>query len=233
MNILDWHGFPARDIVAGIGMLFSATVLAEIPQPNGQYGGGTVIDYPQSGVSYVLPSNAFGITSPTTPDAELIVGVLPHFRNGDNGLFIQVGVADFQAVAHEMGATVQFMGAHLEPLGEPRVGDDFVYNDFQYVEDGKVLRAFMLLMSLENDGAVMFVASAPSQIIQIYKDVAMDVARSVKVSIPVTEESSQAEGGTTGAPRRPVIDQSQNGSVVMGEECSFVSSGGMTMKICD
>ncbi len=218
-------------LLVSVFFLTVSVANAEIPQPDAQYGSGTMIEYPQRGISYVLPPNVYGITSPNNPESEMIVGVAPYVKDGDNTLYIQVGAANFDAVADEMSRVVVFYGTQLQPVSQPSVVDGAVYNDFQYMENGKHYSAFMLMVVAENGSAVMFVASSSPEKMQAYKNAIVELAKSIKVSAPAITEKSKQAGAQ--ASQRPTISQSQNGSVVMGAECSYVSAGGMTMKVCD
>ncbi len=214
-----------------LGLWGATTSFAQVPEPDGVYAAGTRIEYPDAGVAYVLPASTVGMTSTDNPVGEMVVGLMPDAQRGDNALYVQIGNADFDALVRDMGHVVVFKGTALEPLGEPTVTDGAVYNDFSYTEDGKSYRAFMLVVMTGGDGAVMLLASAPPELIQGYREMVAQLARSIETGAGDGGGQAPPQAGSAGD--RPYINQSGNGSAVIGGKCSYVSAGGMTVKVCD
>jgi len=58
--------------------LFSSTTNAGTPKAGEEFRGGSKVEYPDGGVSFVLPSAARGFASKSNPDHEMFVSIEPY-----------------------------------------------------------------------------------------------------------------------------------------------------------
>lgn len=177
-------------------LLFNSPILiAEVIDPNKRYFGGSLVEYPNHGVSFILPNNVYGLASPESPQTEFVALVADFDQAGDNGIYIQLGKGDLEQVADQMTRPISFKGTQLNPVATPQKVDGAVYNDFEYDEEGKHYNAFMLMVMTSDNNAVIFVAASPESIFPSYKQAVVNIAQSIQFSDP-SSQSSQTRQST-------------------------------------
>ncbi len=161
-------------------LLFSSVLKAEVPVANTLYQGGTLIEFPKSGVSFTLPEQVIAVGSAANPEHELTAGLMPYAQAGDNTLYIQVGVGDLAAIQQDMGQIVTFMGESLHPLGEVQTLEGgIVFNEFE-IESGH--HAFMLAAVAEDDTAVILTAVATPEVLPEYKNAISELVNTLVIT---------------------------------------------------
>jgi len=180
-------------IVISFLLLISPLLRAEVVQPNKQYLGGSLVEYPNHGVSFTLPSNVYGIASPENPQMEFVVAVADYAEAGDNGIYIQLGAGDIDQMADQMTRPMSFKDTILNPVATPQKVDGAVYNDFEYDEEGKHYKAFMLMVRTSGNNAVFFVAASPTAIFPAYKQAVANLAKSIQFNDPTSQADQSAQ----------------------------------------
>ncbi len=173
--------------------LFITTVQAEVVQPNKQYLAGSQIEFPQHGVTFSLPNNTYGILSPEQPESEFIVVLSDFAENGDNGIYMQLGQGNLDQMAIQMNGIMNFKGTQLTPVATSQKVDGAAYNEFEYSEEGKHYKAFMLMVMTSGNNAVFFVAASPQNIYPSYKQAVVNIAQSIQFNDPGSQANSSAQ----------------------------------------
>ncbi len=183
-------------LVVGV-FLFSASIVnAEVPKSGGVYQGGTLIEYPGNGVTFVLPAGVIGVASEALPDHEMTVGVMPYAKAGDNSLYIQVGNGDYETMAQELNQIVTFNGTQLHPVKQAtKLDGGVVFNTFKYIENGAEGSSFMLVLVADDGTSLIFTSATPPEKFNVYKDTIFEIAKTVKVTL--------SSSGTPNTPQQP------------------------------
>ena len=185
-----------KKLASGFSFVLATLILisqlshAESVQPNKQYLGGSVIEFPNHGVSFTLPSNVYGILSPQQPESEFIAVLTDYAENGDNGIYIQLGQGDINQMAVQMNGVMNFKDTQLNPIATSQKIDGAAYNEFEYNEEGKHYKTFMLMVRTSGNNAVFFVAASPDNIYPSYKQAVANLAKSIQFNDP-TQQSNQ------------------------------------------
>jgi len=162
-------------------MLAAPQAYAGAPEAGDTYMGGSKVEYPDRGVSFILPAGATGFASKTNPDHEMLVSIEPYTQYST--LYIQVGQSKFETIAAEMGRKVKFNGNELMPTGKATVKKGGVtYNDFKikYEDD---LRAFILALVAKNGTTLMLTAIASAKAMPTYKKAMSDITKTVSMAV--------------------------------------------------
>ncbi len=164
--------------------LFSSVANAGAPEAGDVYRGGSKVEYPDRGVSYVLPKAAEGYVSREHPEYEMRIGVRPYIGSNNRGgsLTVRLAEGDFKAVAAELSHHAVIDGLNMIPTGKATVQHGAVaYNDFniQYEDE---LKAFVLVLMAKNDTGLMMTAIAPTKTMPAYKKAILDMGNTVKIS---------------------------------------------------
>jgi len=164
--------------------LFTSVAIAEVPKAGDKFPGGSTIEYPDRGMSYVLPKGTEGHASREHAHYEMLVGVRPYIGSNNRGgsLTIRLAEGDFKAVAAELSHNAVIDGLNMIPVGKATVQHGAIaYNDFkvQYEDE---LKAFVLVLMAKNGTGLMMTAIAPTETMPAYKKAMSDIGNTVKVS---------------------------------------------------
>lgn len=171
-----------------MNFLFSGQSLyAEAVKLNIQYLAGSQIDFVDLGVSFTLPNDVHGVLSPDNPQNEFIVVLNDFAENGNNGIYLQITNANLSQMAQQMNGVMNFKGTQLHPIATTQMVDGAAYNEYEYSDDGQYFNAFMLLVMLAEDNAVLLLAASPQDIYPSYKQAVIDIAQSIHFNAPMVQ----------------------------------------------
>ncbi|MDQ7051285.1 MAG: hypothetical protein Q9M92_17860 [Enterobacterales bacterium] len=171
-------------LIIAMQLLYSSLSFAEAVQANKQYLAGSVIEFPNHGVSFTLPSNVYGVLSPDQPESEFVAVLSDFAENGDNGIYMQLGQGNLEQMAIQMNGIMNFKGTPLNPISTTQKVDGAAYNEFEYSEKGKDYKTFMLMVTTSGNNAVLFVAASPENIYPSYKQAVINIAKSIQFNDP-------------------------------------------------
>jgi len=215
--------------------LFSSIANAATPEAGDIYRGGSKVEYPDRGISYVLPKTTEGYASEEHPEYEMRIGVRPYIGTNNRGgsLTIRVAEGDFKAVAAELSHNAVIDGLNMIPAGKATVQHGAVaYNDFniQYEDE---LKAFVLVLMAKNGTGLMMTAIAPAETMPAYKKAILDLGNTVKISFASNQAGQPNRSGAAQTPHRPKRQSAgQHARAVIGAwmRRSNAGSGGIYME---
>ena len=197
MKIKD--GFSIFGFICLLYMvLFSSAANAGVPKAGETFRGGSKVEYPDAGVSYVLPKSTEGYASEEHPEYEMRIGVRPYIGPNNRGgsLTVRLAEGDFKTVAAELGHHAVIDGLNMIPVGKATVQHGAIaYNDFniQYEDE---LKAFVLVLMAKNGTGLLMTAIAPPETMQTYKKAMADIGNTVNISF-AANQSGQPKHSTS------------------------------------
>ena len=187
----------SRTLVCGALLLSGAVAHAEVPEAGGFYLSGTLMEYPGSGVTFVLPDNTIAIADEDVPQHELSVGVLPLVNEDNNLMVIQIGTGEYETLAQEMNGVITYKEVDLHPVGQAtRLDGGLVYNSFSYVNEGEEGASFIVGLVADDGTMVLMVSLSPPEMFDAYQQAAIKITETVNVTLG----NSYASSGASAAP---------------------------------
>jgi hypothetical protein len=194
--------------------LLSSIANAGAPEAGDVYPGGSKVEYPDRGISYILPITTTATVSQQHPDFEMFASVRPYDENGNSGssLHILAGKADFKTVAAELNHNAVIEESlEIIPTGKATQLDGrMAYNDFSIKYEDE-LKAFILMVIAENGTALMMTAVAPAEAMPAYKKAMLAIGKSVKI-YPASNHAAQAQHSSHRQHAKPVVKAQQQAS---------------------
>lgn len=176
-------------------LLLGPWAQAVVVQANTRYEAGSWIEFPQHGVGFSLPDPLYGMLSPSNPQGEFVAVLGGVAETGDHGIILQLGQGNVEQMAQQMNGPMEFKGTRLQPLGESRMVEGAVFNEFSYSDKGQAYKAIMLMLNTQGQGAVLLVAASPESLFPRYRQAALALAQSLRLtgdSTPAQEHSHDA-----------------------------------------
>lgn len=184
--------------------LFASAANAATPKSGETFRGGSKIEYPDKGVSYVLPKSTEGYAPEEHPEYEIRIGVHPYVGPNNRGgsLTVRLAEGDFKKVAAELGHKAVIDGLNMIPVGKATVQHGAIaYNDFniQYEDE---LKAFVLVLMDKNGTGLMMTAIAPAETMQAYKKAMADIGNTVNISFAASQSGQPRHSTSTKSTHR-------------------------------
>ncbi len=181
-------------LLLGAVFLFSVNnSRADVPEAGGFYMGGTVMEYPDSGVTFTLPDNVIAVADENVPQHELIVGVMPQVNEDNNLMVIQIGNSNYEALANEFDGILHYKELELHPVGDAtRVEGGVVYNNYTYMDEGEEGASFAVGLVADDGTAVIMMTLSPPEMLEAYQQAAIDIAATVNVTLGVGTDSASS-----------------------------------------
>ncbi len=223
MDMLFRHKRLALGLIVGlVGLLLSAVFLfndmakADVPEASGFYMGGTVMEYPDSGVTFTLPENVIAVADENVPQHELIVGVVPQVNDDNNLMVIQIGNGNYEALANEFDGVLHYKELELHPVGQAtRVEGGVVYNSYTFMDEGEEGASFVMGLVADDGTTVIMMTLSPVGMFDAYQQAAIEIAATVNVTLGVgTGSSPSASASPYGAPSVNAPSGIQAGDIV-------------------
>ena len=222
-----------RATLLATGLLLLPPLFATELQSGVQYAGGQQLTSANIGIGFDVPADWQGV-----------LGDDGHFymqsENHQGMLMVTAApaMAPEQVAANLAGQPLDLGdGVILYPLGQAQQRPDRVTQQYQGMLNGVELRGTMRVL-IGDYQYLMTLISVGTQPETAYFAKTMDrLTASARFFQPqVAARSSDAPGGRSDS--QTFINQSQNGSVVSGrnsdgQNCTYVSAGGMSFKSCD
>ncbi len=178
-------------------VLFNVMARADVPEAGGFYLGGTVMEYPDSGVTFTLPENVIAVADENIPQHELSIGILPLVNEDNNLMVIQIGTGEYEALAQEMDGVITYKEVDLHPVGPAtRLGGGLVYNSYNYVDEGEEGASFVVGLVADDGTMVLMISLSPPEMFDAYQQAAIQITETVNVTLG----DNYASSGASAAP---------------------------------